>query len=148
MIYPKSVSYIIMKLKLIKASDFISEKMKIEIGNPVYFLERLKVVDDKPFAIEYIYFNKEIIPHLSEDVIKKAIYNYIINDLGMTISFTDKIIYADKLNKYEASILELNESDPTLIIDSVGFIDTGDVFAFSKIIHNYKKTKLLKISNF
>lgn len=147
--YPnKKIESKIIKLSLIEAPDFVSEKMKIEIGKPVYFLERLRIVDNESFAIEYTYFNKKVIPYLNEDIAKKSIYSYIIDDLGMTIGFADRVIYADKLNKDDAKALELNENDPALIIDSVEFIGTGEVFAVSKTIHNYKNTKLLKLSNF
>lgn len=147
--YPnKKIESKIIKLSLIEAPDFVSEKMKIEIGKPVYFLERLRIVDNESFAIEYTYFNKKVIPYLNEDIAKKSIYSYIIDDLGMTIGFADRVIYADKLNKNDARVLELNENDPALIIDSVEFIGTGEVFAVSKTIHNYKNTKLLKLSNF
>lgn len=147
--YPdKKIESKVIQLKLIEAPDFVSEKMKIEIGKPVYFLERLRIVDNESFAIEYTYFNKKVIPYLNEDIAKKSIYSYIIDDLGMTIGFADRVIYADKLNKDDAKALELNENDPALIIDSVEFIGTGEVFAVSKTIHNYKNTKLLKLSNF
>ena len=147
--YPdKKIESKVIQLKLIEAPDFVSEKMKIEIGKPVYFLERLRIVDNESFAIEYTYFNKKVIPYLNEDIAKKSIYSYIIDDLGMTIGFAERVIYADKLNKDDAKALELNENDPALIIDSVEFIGTGEVFAVSKTIHNYKNTKLLKLSNF
>ena len=105
-------------------------------------------MNNEKFAIEYSYFNKDIIPYLSEEIAKKSIYSYIIDDLKLSIGFADKIIYADKLKENEHVLLGLENNDPALVIENTVFLSNGTIFEISKVVHNYKNTKLLKLANF
>ena len=138
----------IIKLEVVKSNEEISKKMKCEIGTNLYFIKRLRYKDGIPYAIENSYFNKNIVPYLSEEIAKNSIYTYILDDLNLSIGFADKLIYADELNKENAKLLGLNEHDPGLIIENVVFLSNGDIFEISEVIHNYKVTKLLKLANF
>lgn len=147
--YPdKKIVSKVIELKLMQADERIASKMKSDVNSPIYFLKRVRFVDGNPLTIEHTYFNKKVIPYMSEEIAQKSIYSYIINDLGYQIGFADKVIYADKLDNENASYFELKEGEPALIIESVEFLSTGNVFAVSKSIHNYKSTRLLKLSTF
>ena len=144
----KKIESRVIKIEVISADKELAEKMKCKIGTNIYFLERIRSVNGEKFAIEYSYFNKDIIPYLNEEISKKSIYSYIIEDLKLSIGFADKIIYSDKLNEEESILLELEKDDPALIIENTVFLSNGDIFEISKVVHNYKNTKLLKLANF
>lgn len=144
----KKIESTIIEIKIIKADEELAKKMKCEEECEVYFVKRLRCVNDEPFAVEYSYFNKNIIPYLNEEIAKQSIYSYIINDLKLSIGFADKIIYADKLDSDEADLLNLEDSNPALVIESTVFLTNGNVFEVSKVIHNYRNAKLLKLANF
>lgn len=144
----KRIESHLISLNVIEANEELASKMKCEIGTPLYFMKRLRMVNDESFALEYTYFNKNIIPYINEEIVKNSIYSYIKDDLKLTIGFADKVIYADKLDLESASILGLQEGDPGLVIENTVFLNNGDTFEVSKVIHNYKNTKLLKLANF
>lgn len=147
--YPnKKVEAKPLEINLILADEELAKKMKCEINTKVYFLKRLRKVNGENFAIEYSYFNKDTIPYINEDIAKKSIYSYIIDDLKLSIGFADKIIYSEKLNEEDAKLLELETNDPALIIENTVFLNNGSIFEVSKVIHNYKNAKLLKLANF
>ena len=136
------------ELKLVQADEQKAAVMKCDVNSPLYFLKRVRLVDGNPLTVEYTYFNKKVIPYMSKEIAKKSIYSYIIDDLGYNIGFADKVIYADKLDEEIAQYFCLQQGDPALIIESTEFLSTGEVFAISTSVHNYKSTKLLKLSNF
>ncbi|MGL5384101.1 MAG: GntR family transcriptional regulator [Tannerellaceae bacterium] len=144
----KTVHAKLLKLEIIEANKTLANEMQCEIGTKIYYLERLRSVDGKKFALEYSYFNKNIIPYLSEEIIKSSIYSYIIDDLKLTIGFADKIITADKLSPMEAELLELESGDPALMLKSTVFLSNGKIFEVSKSIHHYQNAKLLKLATF
>lgn len=144
----KKIDSQLIDLKTIKADEELAKSMQCEIGTELYFLKRLRNVNGEPFAIEYTYFNKDFIPYLNGEIVKSSIYKYITNDLKLSIRFADKIIYADKLTLENSKLLGLTENDPALVIENTVFLTSGSVFEVSKVIHNYKNTKLLKLANF
>ncbi len=147
--YPdKKVEAQMISLEIIEANEKIAKKMRCEIGTKVYYLKRLRKVNDKPFAVEYTYFNKNIIPYLNEEIVRSSIYSYIIDDLKLTIGFADKVIFADKLNQEQAELLGLKTNDPALMLDSTVFLTNGTIFEISTSVHHYEHAKLLKLANF
>lgn len=144
----KKIESKLINLMVINADEDLAKQMKCDVGTDIYFLERLRYVNEEPFAVEYTYLNKNVIPYMSEEIAHRSIYSFIINDLKLSIGFADKIIYADKLDSELAQLLQLSENDPTLVIENTVFLTNGTVFEVSKVIHNYKNTKLLKLANF
>lgn len=144
----KNIKSKLIKLEIIESNIELSKKMKCDIGTSLYFVERVRYIDNESFAIEYSYFNKEIIPYLNKEITNKSIYSYILDDLKLNLGFVDKIIYADKLNLESAEMLGLNENDPALISENTVFLSNGKIFEVSKAIHNYKNAKLVKLANF
>ena len=146
--HDKKIESKLINLMVINADEDLAKQMKCDVGTDIYFLERLRYVNEEPFAVEYTYLNKNVIPYMSEEIAHRSIYSFIINDLKLSIGFADKIIYADKLDSESAQLLQLSENDPTLVIENTVFLTNGTVFEVSKVIHNYKNTKLLKLANF
>lgn len=137
-----------LELKIVKADEELAKKMKCDLGTNLYFVKRLRYVDNVAFTIECSYYNKDIIPYLNQEIIEKSIYDYITNDLKFNIGFADKMIYSDKLEADEAELLCLNEGDPSLIIEDTVFLTNGYIFDISKVTYNYKNAKLLSLANF
>lgn len=138
----------VITMEIKKADEEISQFLKCKVGVPVYYIERVRLLDGKPYVIEYSYFNKRIIPYLNEDIASKSIYGFIRNDLGKTIGFVDRVIQAAKLTKKQAELLGLNEGDPALLSTNTAMLSSGVVFDYSVDVHHYQESKFLKISNF
>ncbi|MTM66842.1 UTRA domain-containing protein, partial [Turicibacter sanguinis] len=132
----KKIESKLINLMVINADEDLAKQMKCDVGTDIYFLERLRYVNEEPFAVEYTYLNKNVIPYMSEEIAHRSIYSFIINDLKLSIGFADKIIYADKLDSESAQLLQLSENDPTLVIENTVFLTNGTVFEVSKVIHN------------
>ncbi|MGH1285348.1 GntR family transcriptional regulator [Bacillus toyonensis] len=138
----------VLELEVIDADEEIAKQMQCEIGNRLYFLKRLRIIDGKPFSIEVSYFKKDIIPYLNEEIALSSVYSYFIEDLRLNIGFADKVISCEKVNKENAQLLELNEGDPALLIENTVYLVNGTIFELSQSMFHYEKTKLLNRINF
>lgn len=136
----------LLELKVIEATEWLIKKMKCSSDTKIYYVKRLRYVNDEPFVIEESYFSKDIIPYLNEDICNESIYRYIMEDLKLKIGFADKIISCDRLNQEDAALLGINENDPTLIIENTVYLNTGMVFDVSREKYLYSKAKLLSLS--
>ena len=138
----------VISIEVMHADEKLAHDMKCEVGTKIYYVKRLRIMDGKTFSMEYSYYNKDIIPYLNEDIAKSSIYSYILEDLKLNIGFADKVIYADKMDEESAKYLGLAMDDPALVIDNTVFLNNGNIFEVSKVIHNYKYAKLLKLATF
>lgn len=138
----------IIDFTLLEADEELAEIMQCRRGTPLYNVQRLRIVDGKKYVIEYSYFNKEVIPYLSREIISSSIYSYISDNLKKQIGYVDRVIEAAKLSEHDAAILGLNPGDPALISINRAMLKSGVIFDYSIDIHNYKYTKFLKLSNY
>ena len=129
------------------ANEEVAERMKCPVGTPVYYVKRLRLVDDHPFSVEDSYFRKSLVIYLDENIIRKSIYNYLRNDQKLAIGFADRVIYADFLKAEDAVLLELKENDPALLVDNTVYLTNGQIFDVSRATHHFKHVKMLKVSN-
>ncbi|NLL74584.1 MAG: GntR family transcriptional regulator [Erysipelothrix sp.] len=146
--YPNSVIKTkILEFEEINASEAIAIIMKCDINTPLYYISRLRTIDDQQWVIEYSYYNRDYVPYLDEDIINTSIYSYIRNDLHKQIGYVDRIIEATPLSPRDAMLLGLNEGEPALVSTNKAMFRSGEIFDYSIDIHHYKHTRFLKLSN-
>lgn len=138
----------VIDFKTLAADAELAEAMQCQEGTPLYYVERLRLVDGVRFVVEYSYFNKDVIPYLGREIAEASIYQYIAKDLKLQIGYVDRVIKADLLNKKDAGLLGLKEGDPALISVNWAMLKSGVIFDYSTDVHNYQHTKFLKLSNY
>lgn len=125
-------------LEVIQADKNLADIMLCKEGTPIYYIERLRIVDDVPYAIEYTYYNKDIIFYLNKEIVESSIYRYIQDDLKLAFGFADKYLSATKLTQKESELLNLEENDPAFIIEDNVYLTNGTLFNCSRVVYNYK----------
>lgn len=143
-----SIKTQVIEFKTIEATEELAEIMQCDVGTSLYFVNRLRVIDDIPWVIEYSYFNKRLIPYLNQEILEGSIYEYIRTALQKPIGYVDRILEARALNAVDAKLLGLQEGNPSLISTNKAMFKTGEIFDYSIDIHNYQHTRFLKLSNF
>ena len=128
----------ILDFQLMECDENLAKNLECEIGTYVYYIKRLMYIDNHPFAVEYTYYNKDYIPYLNEDIARASIFKYIINDLKISIGFSEKYISAYPLSNIDRDLLLLEPGAFGLIIEDNTFTSTGYKFNYSKIWYNYK----------
>ena len=142
--YPdKKVEYKLINLAIIESQEEIANKMLCEVGKKLSYIIRLIKIDNNFFAVEYTYYDKDVVVYLNKEIIEDSIFKYIQNVLNVKIGFSDRIVYCEKLNSYDAKLLNLSRNSPSLVNENLNYLKNGNIFNFSKIIYNYKYTKLL-----
>lgn len=136
----------LLDIQIIEADEKISEQMNCEVGTPIYYLKRLRIVDGIPYALERTYYNKEIVPYLGKEIAEKSIFNYLKNDLKISFGFADKYLTAIKLSKDDAALLNLEENDPAIMINDHIHLSNGQLFNYSYIIYNYQTTNFYSVA--
>jgi GntR family transcriptional regulator of bglA len=145
---PLSVTNDVLDFKEIPADEVMANKMEIPIASPIYYVERMRYVDKKPYMIEYAYLNKTLIPGFNNDTAQGSIFDYLNNETNMPVSFVDLVIQAVKINHHEAALFHLSEGDPGLMMEGYTMVRTGEVVQFCTVICHYENVRLLKLSSY
>lgn len=131
----KKVDSKILKLEIMKASSRLATKIKCNENEELYYVERVRYIDNEPQIIEHTYFLKKYVCLLNEEILKGSIYNHIENILGYKIQKSTNVITTKNCTEREADILQCSPGDAVIVSDSTVYFDNGNVFEFSKNYH-------------
>ncbi|WP_086350623.1 GntR family transcriptional regulator [Candidatus Enterococcus clewellii] len=132
----------ILDLEIIQATAEIAEELNCKIGEPLYYLKRVRFVDDEPVRVERSYYRQEIVPYLGKEIARESIYNYLTQNLKLQIGFADRKIQADYLSKDDAQLLGLAENDPALIVNEKIYLANGQIVILGEGVLHFKKISL------
>jgi GntR family transcriptional regulator len=83
---------------------------------PFHRIERLRLGDGKPMAIEVSFVSAEIAPDLREKNLTQSIYEILRNDYGIKIESAEEHISPVVLSASEAALLDAKEGEPAFEI--------------------------------
>lgn len=128
----------VIDLKIETPSAEVARELNCAPGEEVYFIKRIRYVDNNVLCIEQSYYRKKIVPYLNKEIISESIFNYLTEVLKLKIGFSDKYLRTDILKEAEANLLELPQKSPGLYIDELFYTASGEPFDLSQTIYNYK----------
>ena len=113
----KSVDSQILEAKIITADPFLARILRVQLGAEVVFLNRLRLVEGKPAAIERAY-----LPHhfchgiLEHDFNKESLYDVLSSRFNMKPDHAEQEIGAEIATPQVAELMDLEHPSPVLVI--------------------------------
>lgn len=136
----------VLEFKIINATKEIADILKIEEDEFIYFVHRVRYVDDKAVVIEKTYIPLNLIPRMKLADVKKSIYGYIKDKLGLNIQSAHSTVRAMKSDELDRKYLNLEKDEPILEVERVAYLDNGKVFEYSFSRHRYDKFEFKSIT--
>ena len=136
----------VLEFKIINATKEIADILKIEEDEFIYFVHRVRYVDDKAVVIEKTYIPLNLIPGMKLADVKKSIYGYIKDKLGLNIQSAHSTMRAMKSDELDRKYLNLEKDEPILEVERVAYLDNGKVFEYSFSRHRYDKFEFKSIT--
>ena len=136
----------VLEFKIINATKEIADILKIEEDEFIYFVHRVRYVDDKAVVIEKTYIPLNLIPGMKLADVKKSIYGYIKDKLGLNIQSAHSTVRAMKSDELDRKYLNVEKDEPILEVERVAYLDNGKVFEYSFSRHRYDKFEFKSIT--
>jgi GntR family transcriptional regulator, transcriptional regulator of bglA len=131
----------VFNVDIINPSARVKENLQCDDSEHVYFVKRLRYVDDKLYCLEQSYYRKKLICYLNTDIVERSIFSYIQENYNINIGFSDKYFQVIKLDANIAKYLGLQAGDPALCVEEIFYTSSGEPFDFSKIIYHYENAR-------
>jgi GntR family transcriptional regulator len=113
----KVVTSQVLEAKLITADPLLARVLRIQLGAEVVFINRLRLVDGKPAAIERAY-----LPHsfchgiLEHDFSKESLYDVLSTQYNMKPDHAEQEIGAEIATPQVAELMDLDQPASVLVI--------------------------------
>lgn len=135
----KSIASKTLEFKFVFANSKIAEHLNMKENDPLYYIVRVRYIDNEPCVVEQTYMNPSLIPGINQDILNGSIYNYIENTLHLKIGSAKKITRACISNDVDHKYLQLEDEEPVLEIEQIAYLDNGIPFEYSISRHRYDK---------
>lgn len=132
----KKPSTKVLEFSTILAGIEIAQLLNIKMGDMIYFVRRIRLLDDKPANYEISYMPVSLFPDLSISVMEISKYDYIEKTKRMTIKGSHAIFEAVILDEEKATYLEVRPRQPALCVKMQSFLDSGIIFEYTESIRN------------
>lgn len=120
----------ILSFGTVPASRSVAKKLEIDIKEPVLKIERIRLADQAPMAIETAYMPVALTAGLTEEMARDSIYHFIEKHLSLKISEAVQEIEAIIASEDEARHLKIEKGSPVLKIRMVSYLEDHTPFEY------------------
>jgi GntR family transcriptional regulator, N-acetylglucosamine utilization regulator len=94
-----------------------SDGLLFEIG-------RLRLIDEEPFVVEYVYFSREVGKRVPLDRLERGelLYDLLRECAGITISRAEETLHAVVTRRIESTLLTVPAGSPAFLVERRGFV--------------------------
>lgn len=113
----------------------IAQKTGFNIGDEIYYLQRLHYLDGKALILNHNYFLKSVAVDLTIEIAEKSIYDYLENTLGVNIVTSRRIMTVEKMTQIDEKYLDLGDYNCMAVVSSQTFNSDGVMFEYTQSRH-------------
>lgn len=119
----------------ITADAQVSANTGFAVGSELYYIQRVRYLEDKALILDINMFLKSLVPGLTKKIAEKSIYEYIENELGMAIVTSKRKMTVERATEIDEKYLELNDYNCLAVISGQTFNSDGIMFEFTQSRH-------------
>lgn len=127
----KNITNVVTDFRVITAETEICEKLGIEENSKIYYIERIRYIDEQPWVFEISYMPLNLFPSLTYGDMEGSKFDYVENKTSIEIkSCRHEIIPVmpdERVNEY----LKLDNNQPIIVMKSINFQVSGEPFDYS-----------------
>lgn len=136
----------ILDFRIVNADEEVANVFKIDVDDFVYLIHRVRYVEGEPLVIEKTYIPLAIAQGLKRSDTKGSIYNFLQKKLHLKIQSAHSTVRAKKSDECDKENLLLNDDEPIIEVERVGYLENGRVFEYSFSRHRYDKFEFKAIT--
>ncbi len=118
------------------ADQEIAEKLRIEVGMPVFCLRRLRLADGQPLAIERSQISFKGCERLmEEDLEQQSLYRVLETKFGTSLMEADQELEAGLASREEAQFLKIAVNSAVLYIRRVTYVERNQPVEYASSVY-------------
>ena len=124
------------------APEEVARFLGIEPGSPLFYLKRLRFVDNQPHLISETYLRIDLCPCITErDFEAKSLYAVLESECGIEMKRGRRVVEAVAAQKETARLLQIEAGAPLLLLRSLMYINDDVPFEYSIGMHRADRSR-------
>jgi GntR family transcriptional regulator, trehalose operon transcriptional repressor len=137
---PKTIVH---ELSLIKPDGFVRQQLLLGSKDLVWKVVRSREMGGEKIILDKDFISKKHVPSLTEEICADSIYQYIENELNLTISFAKKEIVVEEPSLEDRSLLDLEGFHNVVVIKNYVYLDDATLFQYTESRHRPDKFRFV-----
>jgi GntR family transcriptional regulator len=139
-----------------QVSGDISKNLKLDPGEKLYYMKRLRLSDNVPLILESHYLRELFCPGLTKDALKGSLFDIMTKDYKLNIAGVDETILSTTIHGKNSKYLNVQKGAPGFFMYVIGYNDTKNSVWIANVIfrgdafelHNRRGPILTETSKF
>jgi GntR family transcriptional regulator len=133
----------VLRFEKIASSAKLAGDLQLALDDPVYEIQRGRLADHFPMAIETTYIPAKLVGGLTEKEAEGSLYRFIAEGQPAGIGFAKQVIEASGARAMESQYLGIAEHSPVLLIRRKAFLSDGTPFETVKSVYRADRYKYI-----
>ncbi|MFV8828608.1 trehalose operon repressor [Alkalihalobacterium sp. APHAB7] len=136
-------STIVEEFTEINLDAFLKDQLKAADEDKVWKVLRVREIAKEKIILDKDYLLKKYVPNLTRSICENSIYEYIENDLGLTISFAKKEITVEEPTEEDRRYLDLDGFVNIVVVKNFVYLDDASLFQYTESRHRPDKFRFV-----
>ncbi len=112
----------LLERRLLAANSALAHRLKVNKGEPIIYIARLRSINDQPIVYERRYLHQKLCPGLmEEDLVHQSIHQLLIHKYHLPLIRAIHTIEAHWLNEEEAALLKAHPGQSAFYIERLTY---------------------------
>ena len=127
-----------------EADSEILERLKLEPGEPVIKIKRLRFISSEPIALVTTYLPYKICPSLlEENLTNQSLYGVLGEKYDLRIAHGRRSLEAVSADRKTAALLEVKVGTPLMLLNSISYLEDGRPIEYFSALHRGDRSKFV-----
>ncbi|MBC2176506.1 trehalose operon repressor [Listeria booriae] len=113
----------------------LAKKTMLPEGTDVYYIKRLRLVENEALILDVNYFDAAIVRDLTPEKAAESIYEYIEEELHVKIVTSKRYIVVEKALTDDKKYMDLNGFDCLAVVKNYAYDADGTMFEYTESRH-------------
>ena len=122
---------------------WVREQLDLSDDSLVWHVVRAREIDGEKIILDRDYFPIDYVPELTRSICENSIYDYLENDLGLTVSYAKKEIVVEEADEDDLLYLDLNEYKHVVVVRNYVYLNDTTLIEYTESRHRLDKFRFV-----
>lgn len=125
----------VVQLEEIQPDPYIADQLHIPRSEPIWKVVRTREIAGEKAILDKDYFRRAVVPRLTRDICENSVYEYLEDELNITISFAKKIITVEEPSAEDRQLLDFNDYPMIVVVRNYVYLEDAELFQYTESRH-------------
>lgn len=126
-----------------EARGKIAAGLGIHPGDEIYEIQRVRLADNIPMALETTYLAADLVKGLNQRIVQGSLYQFVEEELGLNIDYATQELEASVARETESEVLRIAKGTPVLLIRRYTYLKDGRPLELVQSIYRGDRYKFI-----